>query len=104
MDLDDIHALNFARLGQNPDDRPGPFAVRRTAQHALVAGSPHTARAPIALSGDAPSAFADNDDADNVTMNVGLASKVMPVCPVPASVPKLNVKKGTTTLGFQFNG
>ena len=25
-------------------------------------------------------------------------------CPVPAAVPKLNLKKGTTTLGFKFQG
>ena len=104
MDFDEIHACNFHRLAQDPEERPGPFAVRRALQGSLVGANTHGARAPLAISGDAPSAFADNDDADNCTMNVGLASKVMPVCPVPASIPKLHLKKGTTTLGFQFNG
>ncbi|EKG04000.1 proteasome beta 5 subunit, putative [Trypanosoma cruzi] len=30
--------------------------------------------------------------------------KLMKTCPVPRSVPKLDMKKGTTTLGFHFDG
>jgi 20S proteasome subunit beta 5 len=30
--------------------------------------------------------------------------QIAKACPVPRSVPKLNLKKGTTTLGFQFQG
>ncbi len=89
----------------------GPFALHSKA------GA--TALAARAVCGD-PMEDALGDDAD-VAFGRGVANTAVdrdaifhpqgvwrrvqfPTCPVPAAIPKLNLKKGTTTLGFKFDG
>lgn len=43
-------------------------------------------------------------DTDGLQCTRSLAIRAMPRCPIPAAVPKLNLKKGTTTLGFKYKG
>ena len=43
-------------------------------------------------------------DTDGLQCTQSLAVRAMPRCPIPAAVPKLNLKKGTTTLGFKYKG
>ena len=43
-------------------------------------------------------------DTDGLQCTRSLAVRAMPRCPLPAAVPKLNMKKGTTTLGFKYKG
>lgn len=102
MDVSDITACNFARLGH--DSRAGPFAVRRAHTANLIASDESAARASVAFSGEEPKALTTEDEINNVPTNVSLIPKSMPGCPVPAAIPQLHNKKGTTTLGFMFNG
>ena len=65
---------------------------------------PATANADAIREATADGGRADygTSEADGLVSTRSLAERAMPVCPVPAAVPKLNLKKGTTTLGFKF--
>jgi 20S proteasome subunit beta 5 len=105
MDVADMGKVHFGALGT----RRGPFALPRDGAAGLTAANRNATSGSIAFSGAQPVAvFVDDSAADSaadqVTMNVSMIPRVMPACPVPAAVPKLHLKKGTTTLGFMFNG
>lgn len=46
----------------------------------------------------------DMDECTDVSKEMNLCNSVMPMSPKSGHVPKLNLKKGTTTLGFRFGG
>eukprot|EP00669_Euglena_mutabilis_P011204 TRINITY_DN5869_c0_g1_i1.p1 TRINITY_DN5869_c0_g1~~TRINITY_DN5869_c0_g1_i1.p1 ORF type:complete len:270 (-),score=78.72 TRINITY_DN5869_c0_g1_i1:216-1001(-) len=52
-----------------------------------------------------PNSFSMQDEeATDVTPELDLCNAVMAIPPQPGQVPKLSLKKGTTTLGFRFGG
>lgn len=77
----------------------GPFTMR----------DPHSREAMLAaVCGDPMMAGKKDGESDrnSIFHPVGVWHSNAPVahCPIPAAVPKLNLKKGTTTLGFRFQG
>lgn len=78
---------NIAMMLRDPTDLPVDFSQVRPTRP--IWEMPGVAPVPTAGAGEDPYALA-------------VAEKA--VCPVPASIPNLPMKKGTTTLGFQFNG
>jgi 20S proteasome subunit beta 5 len=79
----------------------GPFALSTSAQRAT---NPNAGFATIeAVTSDTSRAPCD-PDVDGLQCTRSLIPRAMPQCPVSSSVPTLNLKKGTTTLGFMFQG
>lgn len=82
---------------------PNQFSLASQRRHRVV--NPATAPAsvpkgPLSVSG----VNVTGDPLDHSIRPASSSWEVVPRCPVPAAVPKLKLKKGTTTLGFRFKG
>ncbi len=109
---DDIINCDFNSHDFATSAMRGPYALRRGASIS------DTQREVCADPMSNPALFDDADDgafghngAASADRNAifhpqGLWKSSAPLaqCPVPAAIPKLNLKKGTTTLGFRFQG
>lgn len=108
---DDIYSSNFS-LDSCPSI--GPFTFHNLPANDAADFATHTTRAiapqtrsiqskrivgePIAVAGE----NITGDPLDSAAS--GCSWELSTVCPVPRAIPKLNLKKGTTTLGFRFKG
>ena len=93
-EIDDILSSNFSL-----DDCPhvGPFVWQM--DDTLTKASRKRGD-PLVVAGQAVTA----DPLDVTAQPTSSTWELARQCPVPRAVPKLNLKKGTTTLGFRFKG
>ncbi len=93
-DLDDILTSNFSL-----DDCPHIGAFVWHYDETLTKASRKRGE-PISIAGQAVT----TDPLDAVAHPTSSTWELAGQCPVPRAVPKLNLKKGTTTLGFRYKG
>lgn len=109
---DDILACNFSSTDLAPATMRGPYAHRNfseaNATQREVVTDPMS-NAAIFDDADVGAFGAGSDTATDRNaifhpQTLWKSSAPLARCPVPSAIPKLNLKKGTTTLGFRFAG
>jgi len=108
---EDVFASDFSldgcpRVGPftwaNVDDEEqhgGPVMLTRASTRRVLGLNAPKREEPIVVAGQSVTA----DPLDS-SLTHGSSWQLAKACPVPRCVPKLNLKKGTTTLGFRFKG